>query len=84
MKNTYKPKKVKNTTKMQKINKLSEMYDSWQTYSGQIQDNINILIYSNTQLNNSIEKYDNHLNKKLFLEMQSHPEKVNQYKSSNE
>jgi len=60
------------------------MHESWQEYSNEIQDNIEILKYSNTQLNNQIEKYDMHLNKKLFLEMIDQPTKVGAYKSSNE
>jgi len=60
------------------------MHESWQEYSNEIQDNIEILKYSNTQLNNQIEKYDMHLNKKLFLEMIDQPTKVGTYKSSNE
>jgi len=60
------------------------MHESWQEYSNEIQDNIEILKYSNTQLNNQIEKYDMHLNKKLFLEMIDQPSKVGSYKSSNE
>ena len=38
---------------------------------------------SNTKLNKSVNVYDMHLNQKLFLEMDDHPEKAEKYRSSN-